>query len=92
MSIVINAKPYYDDDETPTALFPNPARTQVTVQAEGLTQVKLFNLLGQLMREIHVNTTNSVDIDTGKLERGVYMVEITTVNEVIVKYLILATY
>ena len=95
MSILINAKPYYDDDDddTTTALFPNPARSEVTVQAKGITHVRMFNLMGQTVREIKVNNpVNAIDMDTGNLERGVYLVEITTLNEVVVERLILATY
>ncbi|MBP5797932.1 MAG: T9SS type A sorting domain-containing protein [Bacteroidales bacterium] len=95
MSILINAKPYYDDDDddTTTALFPNPARSEVTVQAKGITHVRMFNLMGQTVREIKVNNpVNAIDMDTGNLERGVYLVEITTLNEVVVERLVLATY
>ena len=95
MSILISAKPYYDDDDddTTTALFPNPARSVVTVQAKGITHVRMFNLMGQTVREIKVNNPlNAIDMDTGNLERGVYLVEITTLNEVVVERLILATY
>ena len=82
-----------DDDDTTTALFPNPARSEVTVQAKGITHVRMFNLMGQTVREIKVNNpVNAIDMDTGNLERGVYLVEITTLNEVVVERLILATY
>ena len=90
MYIDITAKKYYDEEETPTALFPNPARSEVTVQAEGMTQVRIINLLGQVMKEVQVNAANSIVINTEKMERGVYLVEITTINEVVIKQLVLA--
>ncbi len=89
MSIEINATEYYKDEETEVSLFPNPSRSEVKVQAQGLIHVKLFNTTGQIVRDIPVNSTDLIVIDTEKLVRGVYLVEITTINEVVLKRMII---
>ena len=90
MSIEIKSREYYEDVETPISLFPNPARSKVTVQADGLIHVRMFSILGQLVKEVGTKAVHSVDIDIENLKRGVYMVEITTINEVVIKRLILS--
>jgi hypothetical protein len=59
-------------------LYPNPAKTQFTIQLNDtsiLEQVIIYNTLGQ-----EVLTSNDTIIDTSTLASGSYIVEITTNN------------
>ena len=89
MSIQINASAYYEKEDPEVTFFPNPAHSDVTVQAPGLVNVSLINLVGEKMRNVPVKSSNSAVIHTENLMHGVYLMEITTVNKVYVKRLIL---
>lgn len=91
-SIEINASNYGigDEEETSVKLFPNPAQTQVTVQAQGLSHIKLFNLFGQAVKSLSVEQTDAITFNIDDLSQGVYMVEITTVQGRIIKQLVIS--
>ena len=89
MSIEITAQEYSKEEEVETSLFPNPTRSNVTVKASDLIHVAVINSTGQKVRDVSVTASDSVFIDTENLVPGVYLVEITTVNEVSYKQLIL---
>ena len=89
MSIEITAREYFKEEDKEVMLFPNPAWSNVTVTAPDLLHVAMINLVGQKVRDVSVNASDMVVIDTENLIRGVYLVEITTVNEVYYKRLML---
>lgn len=75
--------PYYSDgveelDANSVALFPNPATGRFTIEAEGLSHVTVFNMMGQKVYETNCQA-ESVDIDLN-VETGVYMVRVSTAN------------
>ena len=53
------------------ALYPNPVKERLTVNAENLQAVEIFNLVGQL-----VLTSNSSVINFDNLNEGVYFVRV----------------
>jgi hypothetical protein len=87
MSIEIKATEY--TEETEIALFPNPVKSEVTVQAPGMIHIRMYDSMGQKVMDIPLHKDTAV-INMEKMARGVYMVEITTINDVIVKKLILS--
>ena len=58
-------------------LYPNPTESHVTIEADGLRQVRVFNVTGQ---EVKSETTlkNSVTIDLSTQPKGCYFIETTT--------------
>ncbi len=60
-------------EETTTQLasvYPNPATSQVTLEGENLNSVAIYNVAGQLIRVVKLNSVvNSIDMD---VEAGVY--------------------
>jgi hypothetical protein len=88
-SIEINATYYNMDDNEPleVVLFPNPAQTKVSLKAPQLQLVRIFNSMGQYMKEIDVKHTDAISIDIADLKPGVYFVEITTSFGKTVKHL-----
>jgi hypothetical protein len=79
-SIDINAT-WFDVDEDngiPLKLFPNPAQTEVTVQAEEILRIRIIDVIGQVAMEKIFDQTDAACIDIGIIPQGVYLVEIST--------------
>lgn len=65
-------------------VYPNPASHQITIEAEGMNQVTLINMLGQGVYEAAVEG-NTITISLADYESGLYLVRINTENGVITK-------
>ena len=65
-------------------MYPNPASHQITVEAEGMNQVTLINMLGQRVYDVAVEGNMTI-ISLADYESGLYMVRINTENGVITK-------
>ncbi|MCR5014864.1 MAG: T9SS type A sorting domain-containing protein, partial [Bacteroidales bacterium] len=61
----------------PVALFPNPSRDRLTVQAEGMTRISVVNLMGQEM-ESRIVEGNEVVMDLSQYAPGLYLVKVDT--------------
>lgn len=61
-------------------LFPNPAKSDVTVKGKDLQSASVFSLDGQLVMEQSLLTTNVLSIDG--LPAGTYLIEVQTANGV----------
>ena len=66
-----------ENNLTDMMLFPNPAKDVVTVRAEGLTEVTVFNLTGQLVLSRKVDD-NELRMDLTGLGSGVYYFKVST--------------
>ena len=60
------------------SLYPNPVKNRLTVKAENLQSVEVYNLVGQL-----VMTATSSVIDMDDLNEGIYFVRITAGGKMI---------
>ena len=58
-------------------LFPNPADQSVNVEAEGMTHVTVYNMLGQLTYDAEVEG-NVMKINVSEWNEGIYLVKIQT--------------
>ena len=58
-------------------LYPNPTEGQVIIEADGLRQIRVFNVTGQEVRLQTVND-NRATIDLSSEPKGCYFIEITT--------------
>ncbi|WP_395045210.1 choice-of-anchor L domain-containing protein [Flavobacterium sp.] len=65
-------------------LYPNPANgfVQISLQnnSENIKGIKLFDVLGKVVKTLHSFTSNLANINTSDLSKGVYMVEVTSEN------------
>ena len=61
------------------AVYPNPTTSNFTIEGEGLTHVKVYNTVGQMIYETNCHG-ESVDINLSHVDAGVYMVRVTTAN------------
>lgn len=58
-------------------LYPNPTEGQVTIEANGLRQIRVFNVTGQEVRHQTVNDNHAI-IDLSSEPQGYYFIEIMT--------------
>ena len=58
-------------------LYPNPTKGSVTVNMEGLREVKVFNVIGQLVMSRKANG-NEMNLELSGLDSGVYYFNIRT--------------
>jgi len=64
-----------------SSIYPNPIINQLNINSdEIMTQVVIYNAMGQLVKAINKVNTKQLTIETIDLEKGIYFVEITTIN------------
>lgn len=61
------------------AVYPNPAREYLNIEAEGLMNVTLYNMVGQKVFEQNVDADEFV-LDMTSMENGVYMLKVVSRN------------
>ena len=66
--------------EETIAMYPNPVRDKLTVKADNLQSVEIYNLVGQM-----VMTSTSSVIDFGGLHEGIYFVRVTAEGKTVTK-------
>ena len=62
------------------AVYPNPVKDRLTVNAENLQSVEVYNLVGQL-----VMTSTSSVIDMNDLNEGIYFVRVMAEGKTVTK-------
>ena len=88
----INAS-HFDVDEAEAqaiVLFPNPTHGQVTIHASQLRQVKFYNSVGMVSKDLYFESTDMVSIEIDDLVPGFYIVEIFTTQGKTLKKLIVS--
>ena len=77
-----------DGSSISVEIYPNPASDKFMIECEGMTTIEIFNVVGQSMGMIDVNS-NAISVDSSDWTNGVYNVRITTENSgIIVKQII----
>ena len=69
-------------------VYPNPASSHVTIGAGGLKNIRIFNALGQLVKEMACGGDDKVEMDISGMERGAYIVEVHALNRKAIKRLL----
>ena len=57
-------------------IFPNPAKDIVTVKGANMSQIKVYNALGQMVKAIDCDA-NEMNISVNNLQNGIYFINIT---------------
>ena len=65
-----------DDNAAEVKVYPNPANDKVHVEGEGIESVALFDLLGNCLRNMDFNTSNTLNVSG--LSKGIYVLMLTT--------------
>ncbi|MBQ7532311.1 MAG: T9SS type A sorting domain-containing protein [Bacteroidales bacterium] len=71
-------------------VYPNPAKSSLTIQADMLTNVRLCNCSGQTVKQFECEATDNAVMDVEDLPRGLYFVEISTLRGRVVKKVVLS--
>ena len=58
-------------------IYPNPTESKVTIEANGLHQVRVFNVMGQEVKVLKTNES-TVTVDFSTQPKGCYFIETTT--------------
>ncbi len=66
------------------ALFPNPTKDNVTIQASGMNHITVVSVLGQVVFDTEVNA-DEYTLNMAQFNTGMYMVRIHTANGMTVK-------
>lgn len=56
-------------------IYPVPASSSVTIEAEGMQTLNIYNAIGQLVKSVSVNGASEVRVDVSGWATGVYFVE-----------------
>ncbi len=65
-------------------VYPNPAKDNLTIKAEGMKRITITNTLGQVVYDNEADTDNEV-INMSQYDAGIYMVRITTESGSVVR-------
>jgi len=65
-------------------VYPNPARDYVTVSAKNMKQIKVYDIIGQEVKNINVKK-DEVTVNVEDLTNGVYFISVETRNGLISK-------
>jgi len=77
-----------DGSSISVEIYPNPASDRFMIECEGMTTIEIFNVVGQSMGMIEVNSS-AISVDSSDWTEGVYSIRITTENSgTIVKQII----
>jgi hypothetical protein len=90
LSIVINATEYVEEEIPEVQLFPNPSDSEVTIVAPNMLSVRVVNVYGQVVSEVLPHSHDTATFSVRGLANDVYLVEIVTPKERIVKRLVIA--
>lgn len=60
-------------------VYPNPANSYIRVNSENATDLKIYNIRGQLVQQVFVNTGHNI-IDVSNLKTGFYTVSCNNQN------------
>ena len=66
-----------DENEASMKVYPNPTKNVVTVEAEGMTEVSVYNTLGQCVLQKEV-ADDQATIDLQHVSEGLYLLRVKT--------------
>ena len=66
------------------ALYPNPTKDNVTIEANGMSRITVVSMLGQVVFDTEVNA-NVYTLNMSQFKSGMYMVRVYTESGVTVK-------
>lgn len=73
-----------ETEPIPARVFPNPTQGRVTIEAKRIHHISIYNALGQRVFESAVSG-DAFEFDFGGLEKGLYVIQITTAKEMLKK-------
>ena len=75
-----------EENEAQVEVYPNPTKNLITIEAEGMSEVLLYNTLGQcVMQKVCVGNQTTVDLQN--VTEGLYLLRVKTENGVFSKHI-----
>ena len=75
-----------EENEAQLEVYPNPTKNLITIEAEGMSEVLLYNTLGQcVMQKVCVGNQTMVDLQN--VTEGLYLLRVKTENGVFSKHI-----
>nr|WP_321452627.1 cellulase family glycosylhydrolase [uncultured Carboxylicivirga sp.] len=68
-------------------MYPNPAKNWITIEASGIKQIELIDIAGNKVKQLN-GAGNQTQIDLHTFAKGVYLVKVSCVNQVVLKKLV----
>ena len=65
------------ESDADAAIYPNPVKEKLNIQAADIRQVVVYNVMGQQVYQFQ-GSTDVLTVNTGRLEQGIYTVSVTT--------------
>lgn len=66
-------------------VYPNPTQGRVTIEAESIHHVSIYNLLGEKVLE-SAASGDDYEVDLGGMEKGLYLIRIETKKEILTEF------
>jgi hypothetical protein len=82
--VVISVSVGLSEQSDEVALFPNPTKGNVTIQASGMNHITVVSILGQVVFDTEVNA-DEYTLSMAQFDAGMYMVRVHTANGMTVK-------
>ena len=73
-----------DENEALVKVYPNPAKDRLTVEAEGMSHISIYNTLGQCIMQQAVDGSQAV-LDMQDAASGLYLLRVATYEGVVVR-------
>jgi hypothetical protein len=70
-------------------VYPNPARSRMTVEGDHIEKIELFNTLGQRLASIRGNGELKQTVSLNAYPAGVYLLKMHVNRQVVVKNIII---
>ena len=61
-------------------VYPVPASSYVTIEAEGMQALFIYNALGQLVKTVSVDNASQVNVNVSEMPNGLYLIDAVGVN------------
>ena len=86
--LIDEIKAAMDEDYKPTAIaelndneiriYPNPASTEIKITSKhnGEADVKIYDMTGRCMKEVHVSDISKATINISDIDKGLYLINI----------------
>lgn len=78
-----------DQHELEVKVYPNPTQGDVTIEADNIEQVRVVDMLGQVVENSRCNHDNNVVLNLGYLPPSIYLLEVKTKDGIIKQRIVL---
>ena len=78
-----------EDQDVEAKVYPNPTRGTITIEADNIEQVRVVDMLGQVVEDRRYNCDDSVTLDMGHLSPSIYLLEVKTKDGLVKRRIVL---